>query len=1287
MIDKKLSNKLPTLRNQMMKKLMSFQSVLHQGAFNKYMDIVINKNKSNVLKVNDVLDAMKNIDVKPTKKFTQPKKTKINLHEEMKTRQPQTNITQPKKQKKQKINLDEIMKTRQPIHKIKTSEYFIEVLFKKDNPVEGRALLNAFKRTLILKVTTQMLTDKSIINKLVLDGGHRFDMISRNNATTLFLKWMNNFLTDEEFLAFSFTKPLHYIRGFIIKIISNEPYDTSTIDDMMDSALFDVNKFSMFNPYMATSLDMNAKTFNAMMIQQGKKENCVIKAILQQYGEQFNLSLDRLLNMCNLDATKYYDEGVKINQVKPFFEKYRIPYRIYNAFNELINYYTPPTINTRCGYFYASIYSNHLYSLNKNTLSLAKKTMIETNDKNMNNLKVSSNFKYIDERKIEYIMIQNIDDIVNLCKVENENDAIQCILANDDLNKLYFDARECGYIPKLYCNGNNISGVSFNLNNVCINVSKQNILGEGLDGEVIVQTAEEFEQLLTCKNNFQNKIFKKNHCSYYTDLDKIMLNEYKTIPHYGRTSTDLIEIDNLIEIDIRKAYTGAFIQINKIVTFNEFDIWMPYNNERIEDYTLYHVSTSNNNMFFNKNLSLCYGFILVQLNFNYIIRAYKKPSIVVDVEYAKYVEELYKNKIHDDVKINEKHLKDICNVSIGLMGKNHNKSQVINVFDTVREANTYKKKYGGEIIPISWNGENEEIEHTCEYDDLDDNYIIKPINNNNNRVYGLVFKANQSLNNGFQYVHELVMQLNNFKIYNSYHLLKNMGVIVYSIKTDAFTIHKNDIDKITDVLGSKLGDWRIQNGKPKLPSTAYTVVQALEYKIEPIREQININIVDEYDTQTICKQIENKQVMITGGYPGVGKSYIAEYFRNLGKSVLFVVPTNTLADKYRLKKFKTITIFKFQRIDIEKFDVVVFDEILFCSISAFITVQKCISLYPDKTIIGTGDSLQLEAVERLTNTCDQSKYVEGIIKQLFQYNINLYENKRLKTQADKNKLKQLKNDIFNDDIKLTHTLFKYFKFTTKVSNNINISYTNRTARVVSSRIRKARGHVNEYDIGEKLLCKIHTTISKQTLNCNCKYKIMEVHPTHLVLKDICPMFNENSDVEEYELFSVPLNTCRTNFIYGHCSTCHSYQGSSIEAKYTIFDIYNPRITRRWAWTAITRATDLNNITIYDGSICKQLELDDVRTLFVGKIGKYKTQDSKAKRPITSPDYITPEFIFSFMHTHCDGNCDGTLLDETTITMDRIDDTQPHIISNCMARCNMCNCSHINKYMKNLLDNR
>ena len=50
-MEKVLSNKLPTLRNQMMKKLMSFQSVLHRATFTKYMNIVINKNKVSVLKM------------------------------------------------------------------------------------------------------------------------------------------------------------------------------------------------------------------------------------------------------------------------------------------------------------------------------------------------------------------------------------------------------------------------------------------------------------------------------------------------------------------------------------------------------------------------------------------------------------------------------------------------------------------------------------------------------------------------------------------------------------------------------------------------------------------------------------------------------------------------------------------------------------------------------------------------------------------------------------------------------------------------------------------------------------------------------------------------------------------------------------------------------------------------------------------------------------------------------------------------------------------------------------
>ena len=72
----------------------------------------------------------------------------------------------------------------------------------------------------------------------------------------------------------------------------------------------------------------------------------------------------------------------------------------------------------------------------------------------------------------------------------------------------------------------------------------------------------------------------------------------------------------------------------------------------------------------------------------------------------------------------------------------------------------------------------------------------------------------------------------------------------------------------------------------------------MEIKIT-IPEFNKINVVDEYDTDTICKQIvDHKRVMIRADIPGSGKSYICEYFIKLGYNILFVVPANTLVQKY-----------------------------------------------------------------------------------------------------------------------------------------------------------------------------------------------------------------------------------------------------------------------------------------------------------------------------------------------------------------------------------------------------
>ena len=49
----------------------------------------------------------------------------------------------------------------------------------------------------------------------------------------------------------------------------------------------------------------------------------------------------------------------------------------------------------------------------------------------------------------------------------------------------------------------------------------------------------------------------------------------------------------------------------------------------------------------------------------------------------------------------------------------------------------------------------------------------------------------------------------------------------------------------------------------------------------------------------------------------------------------------------------------------------------------------------------------------------------------------------------------------------------------------------------------------------------------------------------------------------------------------HSHTCHSSQGVTIYEPYKIFDSNIVYCDRRWLWTALTRTTSLNNVSISD----------------------------------------------------------------------------------------------------------
>ena len=60
-------------------------------------------------------------------------------------------------------------------------------------------------------------------------------------------------------------------------------------------------------------------------------------------------------------------------------------------------------------------------------------------------------------------------------------------------------------------------------------------------------------------------------------------------------------------------------------------------------------------------------------------------------------------------------------------------------------------------------------------------------------------KKKTTLQNGFRYIKELVLQNHNYKIYSDIEVLNKNNVNVYSVKTDALTIHKNEVDKVKTI--------------------------------------------------------------------------------------------------------------------------------------------------------------------------------------------------------------------------------------------------------------------------------------------------------------------------------------------------------------------------------------------------------------------------------------------------------------------------------------------------------
>ena len=177
----------------------------------------------------------------------------------------------------------------------------------------------------------------------------------------------------------------------------------------------------------------------------------------------------------------------------------------------------------------------------------------------------------------------------------------------------------------------------------------------------------------------------------------------------------------------------------------------------------------------------------------------------------------------------------------------------------------------------------------------------------------------------------------------------------------------------------------------------------------------------------------------------------------------------------------------------------------------------------------------------------------------------------MKSEEDKLKLKNIKNDIFVNKLPYKRIIEKYFKYVDKIEVCYNnIAYENKTCKSVSNKIRELLNKEKEYEADDIVICKEYFKIKGFAFNVNIRYRTINIDSGIATLRN----------VKTSEEQSIPIELLRSKFIYSYCYTAHSCQGCSIDNDHIIYDWNKPYVSREWFYVALTRSTDLNKIMFY-----------------------------------------------------------------------------------------------------------
>lgn len=1052
-------------------------------------------------------------------------------------------------------------------------------------------------------------------------------------------------------------------------------------------------------------------------VQNYKPNLCALSVILETYRAPQNMNrlVERrrtsFINLMTYEAlvaflfpnrtlAEIQERGICFDELVPFFRQWKIAFYVYDVYNQLRHSFVPEELNQtiRPNVIRVQQHERHYYLMNNELPSLGK-TDSPVIERGLTTTKTQVSFYYqrdrVDDDRV--FVALTMEECVALIHTTNQKAAQEKEETKNEIKPYYVYTRDellpalVFYLRKEWNMKVSVSLRSTSqIKSIKFNACTITSVCNSRCGELTYEKKDELAVYLKWSVRLYNSCFGNPAWrSEYNELTYRLLSENKPRAIRGSFSYNK-KVVGYTKYDFSLYYTNILCEAEWLLRINGFDTLERYDGGDVDDYSLYYVEKidGDRNTYPYRKYSLVYGKAL-------------KTSVSAQVEILGVlrVSHRVKNHVADKYRqaLEDKELAEIpairkflLNSTTGQFGCHLKSAWNARIFDSLEEA----AEIGGGV------------RHFCVDGEQTDLYL----------QYTKVWKV---LKDGYMPIHHWVVEQGIIKILQLREDLESVGYVVHNINTDCCDVgYDEEAEKrFREKFGEKYASLKTEHHKEKRLSIdkpwsvvlndCFRVDEHEEDKLDEDgemllpndelrfdeKEAVEVKGYDEWDVESVHRAIVLKErgnvCCVEAIYPGSGKSWISKKFA--GRK-LFVCPTNQIAidlmdDGHDAVTLDTLFSSRMGRggemvmgelrddflVGGEKrclwdYDYITFEELTLCPVDKIFKVKDFIEKQADKfkAVICNYDPFQNKSPdEKLDNIRDVRAYKLKICRSITGRYVLLREMKRNGNEENFKHYKALFEMLQkNDRTGMVRYMVENFRVVQRLEDIVDevaLAYTNPQCDRINQHTY-ARLHGDKpWSIGMKMIYR-----GKSQFIGKCKtrfFKNAEYEITAI-------------DGNKYTLGGVALTLAqvKANFRLPYCKTGHSTQGSTIKQNYTI-DINSSWCDCAWLWTALTRCTDIGQITIYYneneiGSFQRRL-----RGMCFQLLRGYIEQDKAAGRSWKSGEYMTLDWMVEKLKCGACCYCGEPFdlsHDMGCFSFDRIDGEKAHTKDNVQVVCRYCN---------------